>query len=128
MGNLNELRWLLLNRNNLEGDIPEELENLERLQLFYIEDNNIESGLDIICDINPSGSSFLLKPEIVSDCHLCETNFTYGCCNECCSDLTPCSDRSHVPDMDPFWQVGYSRSSRDMTFDKEDWFTRDDDE
>lgn len=103
LGELTELKHLLLKYNQLTGTIPSELKNLNQLDILLLEQNNLEGTAEAIC-MSPQYSI----QHFVSDC---KTGIQCTCCHECCSgpDDRTCNAGDWDGSIDPIWEYGFRR-------------------
>ena len=117
---LSDLRFLLLNHNQLDSDFPEEFSSLPHLELVLLHGNQLAGSLTHLCAATASRDVY-----IQSDCHASSLGKVLcPCCDICChSDpgqaQTPqveCESGQFYADLDPLWNNTFVRSEYDFEF------------
>lgn len=108
LGNLRNLAFLLLNRNEgITGEVPDAVQNLPLLQILLVDRTSVSGTLDTLC-----GRS--RKPQIVgSDCDGLQFEVKCECCTVCCADdeeNEQCKDQVYLGQLDPVWENSYQRN------------------
>lgn len=112
VGELVELKHLLLKSNNLSGSIPTEMIKLSHLDVLLLDKNDLVGNADPICKMENLSIQYF-----VSDCRSeggggegDGSEVECSCCNLCCqdSDVT-CNDGDWDGSIDPIWEYGFRR-------------------
>jgi len=121
LGNLKKLRYILLNRNDdLEGTVPDEVQNLPDLSVFMVDQTSVTGNLTLICNRDSKP-----KVQIIgANCHTAddgdkpEPRMECECCAVCCDsvgtelgppDDTMCHDGNFFGQEDPIWENSFYR-------------------
>jgi len=101
------MEFLLVNRNRLNGTIPDGLLDSRRLQILWMDHNELTGNLDIWC-LTPNRAPVVSAS---ADCNGTTPLVTCKCCDICCdhSSDAKCHDRDRLAQYDPEWKQGYSR-------------------
>jgi hypothetical protein len=78
IGDLEKFAFLNVAWNGLTGDVPSSFLELDSLNQFFLQDNNITDGLQAFCNRS------LLTTEIEADCGGDDPQIDCDCCTECC--------------------------------------------
>jgi hypothetical protein len=111
------LEHLLVNRNQLTGTIPTQLQNMHHLQVLLLDGNSMTGNADAICQsdkVNPT--------HFIADCYP-GTNgerpeIECRCCTQCCTDSdASCNNKQWTSNVDPSWEYGYIRPRYTFSLD-----------
>lgn len=103
LGDMEKLKFLLLNRNMLTGSIPNSFERLTNLDFLLLERNNMNGTAKHICDRDDQPQVFM------ADC----AEIACPCCSACCQDGqtdSECDDQVWLGGVDPIWETAYERA------------------
>ena len=98
LGELTELKHLLLKMNALTGSVPTEFGQFTHLDVLLLEQNYVIGTADPICPNKPT--------YLVTDC-----NVVCSCCTLCCKeDDTTCNAGDWDGSIDSVWEYGFRRA------------------
>lgn len=76
---------------------------------FFDNNKQITGDLKLVCDrpyLSPGN-----QPIVIAGCDIC--NQFQNCCTKCCDPgVKGCNPYFYVPDLEPMWELGFSRGSR----------------
>ena len=122
---------MMLNRNNLNGTIPQSFANLDDLgtvfrlhvidcsiferflisyatfptDILLLDGNDITGNADVICN-----TPTIFLEHFVTDCGEPNPEIECSCCHLCCHDSnTTCNNFDWHVNLDPIWEYGFNR-------------------
>jgi hypothetical protein len=102
IGELSNLKHLLLKSNQLTGTLPAEIDHLTNLDILLLEENAFAGDADAIC----KNQGFSLQ-YFAADC---SSGINCSCCDICCDGAdAACNAGDWDINLDPIWEYGFKR-------------------
>jgi len=106
------LNFILLDQNNFTGTIPDSVEALTDLAMFYLNDNDAMTGnADPFCFMGPFRPDFLFLPSSIS-CRCCETDVSGTTTTTTTSTTMPTA--TTLGNFNPSWKNKFERKTYDL--------------
>ena len=97
----------MLNKNELSGTLPSELDHLTKLEVLLLDKNNIVGDANVVCQTSNRDGGESRLDTFVSDC---KSELDCSCCTLCCEDKdVSCNAYDWKGNLDPIREYQYQR-------------------